>query len=70
MSEAMRYLKINSQALLDQYVKENQMNTSEPFVSNMQKQILLDLEKQIVSEDMRLGFGDKDMNDSNDGETL
>ena len=70
MSEAMRYLKINSQALLDQYVKENQMNTSEPFVSNMQKQILLDLEKQIFSEDMRLGFGDKDMNDSNDGETL
>ena len=70
MSEAMRYLKINSQALLDQYVKENQMNTSEPFASNMQKQILLDLEKQIFSEDMRLGFGDKDVNDSHDGETL
>ena len=70
MSEAIRYLKINSQALLDQYVKESQMDTTQGFNSNMHKQILLDLEKQIVSEELKMGVGEQFENDSNDEETL
>ena len=37
MSEALKYLKINNKAILDQFVKENKMSTPEPFASSMQK---------------------------------
>ena len=52
MSEAMRYLKMNKQAIHDYNIKENPKSPPEPFVPNMQEQIFLDLEKQI--EEMKI----------------
>ena len=46
------------------------MNTSEPFATTMHKQILLDLEKQIISEEMRIGVGDKMAHESHEDETI
>ena len=46
------------------------MNTSEPFATTMHKQILLDLEKQIFSEEMKIGVGDKLAHESQDDETI
>ena len=44
MSDAFRNRVMDSQALLDQYVRENQLNSSEAFTTTMHKQLLLDLE--------------------------
>jgi len=45
MSDTFRKMRINSAAILDQYVRENQLNQTEAFTTNMHKQLLIDLEK-------------------------